>query len=68
MMTGTVRFFHSEEGVGSITPSRGGIDTHVYMAAVRIAGWETLHRDQQLRYDLAIDRHGRMSAINLELA
>ena len=68
MMKGTVRYFHREQGYGTITPSRGGIDTNVYLAAVHIAGWETLERDQELRYDLAIDRNGRMSAINLELA
>ena len=68
MMTGTVRYFHAEQGYGTISPLRGGIDTNVYMAAVRIAGWQTLERDQQQRYDLAIDRNGRMAAINLELA
>jgi len=68
MMTGTVRFFHPEAGFGSITPLRGGMDTHVAMAAVRIAGWKTLQPDQRLRYDLAIDRYGRISAINLEHA
>lgn len=68
MMKGTVRYFHAERGYGSISPSRGGIDTTVYMAAVLTAGWKTLERDQELRYDLAIDRNGRMTAINLELA
>ena len=68
MMKGTVRFFHAERGYGSISPARGGMDTTVYLAAVHIAGWATLQCDQQLRYDLAIDRQGRMSAINLEAA
>ncbi len=68
MIRGTVRFFSAETGCGSISPARGGIDTAVYMAAVRLAGWETLQQDQALQYDLAIDRNGRMSAINLEAA
>ena len=68
MMAGTVRFFHPEAGFGSIMPLRGGMDAHVTIAAVRIAGWETLEPDQRLRYDLAIDQYGRISAINLEQA
>ena len=68
MIRGTVRFFRPEDGYGCITPARGGSDTDVYMAAVRIAGLETLLQDQRLRYDVSIDRNGRISAINLELA
>lgn len=67
MIRGTVRFFSREQGYGSIMPSRGGLEPRVYMAAVHIAGWETLVPDQSLRYELAIDRNGNMFAINLEL-
>jgi CspA family cold shock protein len=68
MMTGTVRFFSAEYGYGSISPVRGGIEAAVYLPAVHLAGWTTLERDQAVRYDLSIDRNGKLSAINLEAA
>lgn len=68
MTKGIVRYFHAERGYGIISPLRGGLDAHVYMASVHAAGWQTLGRDQQLNYDLSIDRNGRISAINLRLA
>lgn len=68
MMTGTVRFFNADYGYGSISPVRGGIDAAVYLPAVHLAGWTTLERDQTVRYDLSIDRNGKLSAINLEAA
>jgi len=67
-MKGIVKFFDYNGGFGSIAPARGGMDTNVYMAALHVAGLETLLAGQHVRYDLAIGPGGFMRAINLELA
>jgi CspA family cold shock protein len=66
MLTGTVKFFNADKGYGFIAAEDGSGDSFVHISAVERAGLRTLDRDQKLRYDLEMDRRGKMSATNLQ--
>jgi CspA family cold shock protein len=68
MLTGTVKFFNADKGYGFIVAEDGSGDSFVPISAVERAGMQTLDRDQKLRYDLEMDRRGKMSAVNLQAA
>lgn len=68
MLTGTVKFFNADKGYGFIVAEDGSGDSFVHVSAVERAGLPTLTRDQKLRYDLEMDRRGKMSAVNLQVA
>jgi CspA family cold shock protein len=68
MLTGTVKFFNADKGYGFIVAEDGSGDSFVHVSAVERAGLKTLTRDQKLRYDLEMDRRGKMSAVNLQVA
>jgi CspA family cold shock protein len=68
MLTGTVKFFNADKGYGFIVAEDGSGDSFVHVSAVERAGLQTLTRDQKLRYDLEMDRRGKMSAVNLQVA
>jgi CspA family cold shock protein len=68
MPIGTVKFFNTEKGYGFIAPEDGGNDAFVHITALEKAGIRTLEKDQRVSYDLAPDRGGKSSAVNLQLA
>ena len=68
MITGTVKFFNADKGYGFIAPEGGGDDAFVHISAVEQAGMRTLDRDQRVSYELATDRRGKTSAVNLQAA
>ncbi len=65
---GTVKFFNTDKGYGFIAPDGAGADAFVHISAVQEAGLGTLSQDQRVSYDLAEDRRGKMSAVNLRSA
>ena len=68
MPIGTVKFFNSDKGYGFIAPDNGGNDSFVHITAVERAGLGTLTQNQRVSYELELDRRGKESAVNLELA
>ena len=65
MPIGTVKFFNYDKGYGFITNEAGGADAFVHITAVEAAGLPGLNKDERVSYDLAPDRNGKTSAINL---
>lgn len=68
MATGTVKWFNNKKGFGFIVPDEGGQDVFVHISAVEQSGLKGLNEGQKLNYDLAPDRQGRMTAVNLKEA
>jgi CspA family cold shock protein len=66
MPIGTVKFFDSTKGFGFIQPDDGSKDAFVHISAVERAGMSGLSENQRIAYDLAEERPGKMSAINLK--
>lgn len=66
MPTGTVKFFDTTKGFGFIQPDDGSKDAFVHITAVERAGMRGLSENQRISYDLAEERPGKMSAINLK--
>jgi CspA family cold shock protein len=64
--TGTVKWFNPTKGFGFIQPDDGSKDAFVHISAVERAGMTGLSENQRLSYDLAEERPGKMSAINLK--
>ncbi|GAA4746997.1 hypothetical protein GCM10023264_10860 [Sphingomonas daechungensis] len=67
MPIGTVKFFDTTKGFGFIQPDDGSRDAFVHISAVERAGMSGLCENQRISYDLAEERPGKMSAINLKV-
>lgn len=68
MPIGTVKFFSHDKGYGFIAPEDGGNDAFVHITAVEQSGMATLDKDQRVSYELAPDKKGKTSAVNLQQA
>lgn len=68
MPIGTVKFFNTDKGYGFIAPDDGGADSFVHISAIERSGFQTLNKDQRVKYELETDRRGKISAVNLESA
>lgn len=68
MASGTVKWFNNKKGFGFIVPDAGGNDVFVHISAVEKSGLKALVEGQKVGYDLAPDREGRMTAVNLTAA
>jgi len=64
---GTVKFFNAMKGFGFIQRDDGQPDAFVHISAVERAGLQGLDEGQRLRFELEIDRRGKMAATNLEM-
>jgi CspA family cold shock protein len=67
MPSGRVKFFNTDRGYGFIAPDGGGSDVFVHVHDVEAAGMKTLVKGQQLTYNTAPARDGRLKAVNLRL-
>lgn len=65
MATGTVKWFNNKKGFGFIVPDAGGNDVFVHISAVEKSGLQALNEGQKISYELAPDRAGRMTAVDL---
>ena len=65
---GTVKFFNEDKGFGFIQPDGEGPDAFVHISAVQQSGLSSLERDQRVSFELAPDKRGKQSAVNLKLA
>ncbi len=68
MPQGTVKWFNPTKRFGFIEPEGGTKDVFVHMTAVEKAGLQTLSEGQKVKFDLATDDKGKVSAVNLSLA
>lgn len=68
MATGTVKWFNLKKGFGFIVPDNGGSDVFVHISAVEKSGLNGLNEGQKLSFELAPDRQGRMTAVELQSA
>lgn len=66
MPSGTVKWFNNKKGFGFIIPSEGGQDVFVHISAVEKSGMSALEEGQKVSYELAPDREGRMTAVDLK--
>ena len=67
MATGTVKWFNPVKGYGFIQPQDGSKDVFVHVSAVERAGLSTLNEGQDVSFELAPGRNGKMSAERLAL-
>lgn len=68
MPSGTVKWFNNKKGFGFIVPDGGGTDVFVHISAVEKSGLRELAEGQKVSFELAPDRQGRMTAVNLKTA
>jgi CspA family cold shock protein len=68
MPSGTVKWFNNKKGFGFIVPETGGQDVFVHISAVEKSGMKSLEEGQKVSFELAPDREGRMTAVNLKAA
>lgn len=66
MARGTVKWFNTKKGFGFIVPEQGGPDVFVHISAVEKSGMQGLNEGQVVEFELAPDRQGRMTAVNLK--
>lgn len=66
MPSGTVKWFNNKKGFGFIVPDGGGSDVFVHISAVEKSGMQGLNEGQKISFELAPDRAGRMTAVNLK--
>ncbi|MBB4631583.1 cold-shock protein [Sphingosinicella soli] len=64
---GTVKFFNTMKGFGFISRGDGKQDAFVHISALERAGLTSLAEGQQVSFELARDRRGKVAAGNIEL-
>ena len=67
MARGKVKWFNADKGYGFIAPEGGGGDVFVHISAVERAGLSTLNENQQIEFDVATGRNGKVNAENLKV-
>ncbi len=68
MPSGTVKWFNTKKGFGFIVPDAGGPDVFVHISAIERSGLQGLDEGQKVTFELAPDRQGRMTAVDLKAA
>lgn len=68
MAKGTVKWFDAKKGYGFIVPEDGSDDAFVHISALEQAGLSGLDEGQQVEFDLARGRNGKMAAQNIRIA
>ena len=66
-MKGTVKWFNGQKGYGFISPEDGSADAFVHITAVQAAGLAELAEGQQVEFELAPGRNGKMAAQNIRV-
>ncbi|MCG6871267.1 MAG: cold-shock protein [Gammaproteobacteria bacterium] len=51
MTLGTVKWFNAAKGYGFISPSSGGNDVFAHYSEIRMDGYKTLRKGQQVDYE-----------------
>jgi CspA family cold shock protein len=58
MLTGTVRYFDTMRGVGSIAPDGGGPELFVHFTDIRMEGFKVLREGQKVSYVVEMGSRG----------
>ena len=64
MITGTVKFYNDQKGVGFIQPDNGDKDVFVHATALERAGIRGLREGQKVSFDTSEDRRSGKIAVN----
>lgn len=67
MAVGTVKWFNPTKHFGFIQPDDGSKDVFVHISAVERAGLTTLREGQKIQFEMAADKKGKSSAVDLVL-
>ncbi len=67
MAVGTVKWFNPTKHFGFIQPEDGSKDVFVHISAVERAGLTTLREGQKVQFEMAADKKGKSSAVDLVL-
>ena len=67
MLKGTVKWFNTQKGYGFITREDGDADAFVHISAVEQSGLTSLAEGQQVEFDLAPGRNGKMAAQDIRI-
>ena len=66
MLTGKVKWFHTQKGYGFISPDNGTKDIFVHISAIEKSGIISLNENDKVSYDEARN-NGKISAANIKL-
>jgi CspA family cold shock protein len=67
MLKGTVKWFNTQKGYGFLTREDGEADAFVHISAVERSGLTSLVEGQQVEFELAPGRNGKMAAQNIRV-
>lgn len=65
---GDLKWFNNRKGYGFISQESGGPDVFVHITAIEKAGLGQINEGQKLQYDLAEEKRGKLTAVNLRAA
>ncbi|GAB5510066.1 MAG: hypothetical protein Rhims3KO_14670 [Hyphomicrobiales bacterium] len=65
---GDLKWFNNRKGYGFISQESGGPDVFVHISAIEKAGLGQINEGQKLQYDLAEEKRGKLTAVNLRAA
>jgi ATP-dependent RNA helicase RhlE len=65
---GDVKWFNERKGYGFIAQDNGGPDVFVHISAIEKAGFSKLAEGQKVQYELAEEKAGKLTAVNLRAA
>lgn len=66
--SGTVKWFNNRKGYGFLAQDSGGPDVFVHISAVEKAGLKAVNEGQTFHYELAEEKRGKLTAVNLRAA
>ena len=67
-MSGAVKWFNSRKGYGFLAQDNGGPDVFVHISALEKAGLKAVDEGQTFHYELAEEKRGKLTAVNLRAA
>ena len=65
---GEVKWFNNRKGYGFISQESGGPDVFVHISAIEKAGLKQIGEGMRLAYELAEEKRGKLTAVNLRAA
>lgn len=66
--SGAVKWFNNRKGYGFLAQDNGGPDVFVHISAVEKAGLKAVNEGQTFHYELAEEKRGKLTAVNLRAA
>lgn len=66
--SGAVKWFNNRKGYGFLAQDNGGPDVFVHISAVEKAGLKAVNEGQAFHYELAEEKRGKLTAVNLRAA